>query len=117
MDVQIINGSDGRPAYAVLSWADYQALAEDAGDGALIDAARKSGGANVSDAELKRMIAGTSPITIFRERRSMTQAELAEAVGSSPAYISQLETGARNAGKKLHRAIAGVLGVEVDDLS
>ena len=57
-----------------------------------------------------------NPIKGYREHRSLTQAELAEAIGSSKAYISQLETGRRNAGRSTLRKLAKALNVDTDML-
>jgi len=63
-----------------------------------------------------QLLADANPIKIYREHRSLTQAELATAIGSSKAYISQLETGRRNAGKATVRKLAKALNVDVDML-
>lgn len=57
-----------------------------------------------------------NPIKVYREHRTLTQAELAVAIGSSKAYISQLETGRRNPGKATLRKLAKALNVDTDML-
>ncbi len=56
---------------------------------------------------------GLHPIKAVREWRALTQTELAEAVESTPAYISQIETGQRKASKKLLGKIANALTVDI----
>lgn len=51
-----------------------------------------------------------------REELGMNRYALAEAAGVSYTYISQLETGYRNASHRLQIAIASALGVGLDDL-
>lgn len=51
-----------------------------------------------------------------REELGMSRYALAEAAGVSYPFISQLETGYRNASYRLQLAIAGALGVGLDDL-
>lgn len=63
------------------------------------------------------LVAGQHPIRVFRKYRKMTQAELAEAAGTTSAYISQIENGDRDAGKKLLPKLADALGVDIEDLA
>ena len=65
---------------------------------------------------VKRMIAGESPIRIWREHRGMTAKALAEASGVSAAYLSQIETGGKPGSVKALAALAKALDVAVDDL-
>lgn len=67
-------------------------------------------------AVVKRLAAGEHPVKVFREHRRLTQAELAEAAGTTPAYLSQIETGKRGGSKKLLRSLAEALEVELADL-
>ena len=59
---------------------------------------------------------GKNPIKAYREYRSLSQVELAEAVKVSKQYISQLETGERDGSIKVLKAIAQALKVDLDDL-
>ncbi len=61
-------------------------------------------------------VPGASRVAVMRTHRGMTQAELAEAAGTSAAYISQIETGHRGCGADLRMAIARALRVDVDFL-
>ena len=65
---------------------------------------------------VKRLIAGDHPMKVYREYRGLTQAELAERVGLSKIYVSQIETGKRNGSTKTLKRIAHALGVGLDDL-
>ena len=67
-------------------------------------------------AVVKRLVAGEHPVKVFREHRSLTQAELAERAGSRAAYISQIETGKREGSKAMLRKLANALDVELADL-
>lgn len=64
----------------------------------------------------RRLISGDSPIRVFRQHRGLTQAELAISAGTSAAYISQIERGDREPGKKLLPRLAAALDVDADDL-
>ncbi|NBP62962.1 MAG: XRE family transcriptional regulator [Betaproteobacteria bacterium] len=122
MKVQTIN-RDGKPEYVVLPWAEYQALleaAEDAIDGALLDAFRQklaTGQEETIPATIVDMLlAGANPIKVWREYRGLTQDALANQAGISKAYLCQIETGKREGAIKTLRAIATALGVTVDEL-
>ena len=52
----------------------------------------------------------------FREKRGMTQADLASAVGLNPAAISLYESQSRTPNQKRMRAMANALGVGLDKL-
>lgn len=62
------------------------------------------------------ILEGAHPIKAFREYRGMTQARLAQAVGSSAVYISQIERGGRRAGRRFFAKLGKALGVEADVL-
>lgn len=118
--VQVIEGPDGKPEYAVVPWTDFQRLsqaAEDREDAALIAAARESGEETFPQAVMDRLMDGENPTKVFREYRGMKQSELAQTAGTTATYISQIETGHRFPGRKLLRAIAGALSVETMDLA
>lgn len=51
-----------------------------------------------------------------RDRIGMSRSQLAEASDLSYPYISQLETGLRKPSRNAARAIAGALGISVEDL-
>jgi DNA-binding XRE family transcriptional regulator len=54
---------------------------------------------------------GESPLKVIRQYRGMTQRELAEKVGRSVPYLSQLETRKRHGSIKVLSEIASVLEV------
>jgi DNA-binding XRE family transcriptional regulator len=121
MATQIIRGPDGRPAFAVLPWDEYRALAPDAADAALsdeelFDRAKAEGDETFPTEIADRLIAGDSPIKVFREYRSLSQAALAKAAGVHRMYISQLERGTRAGSTAMLIKLAGALGVELQDL-
>ena len=65
----------------------------------------------------KRLVAGDSPLKVFREYRGLTQAALAELTGISRLYLSQIETGRRGGSVKTLRALSKALDVELDNLA
>lgn len=116
-EVQTISGSDGRPTHAVVPWPTWTEIA----------AAIKSNEAPFRSVSLdeeifsanvaKRLAAGENPVKIYREYRHMTQAQLARLVGTTPAYVSQIESGFRRAGDDLLRLIARALDIEYGDVA
>ena len=117
--VQIIEGPDGRPAYAVLPWDEFERLSDvtdDRADAADIAAARGRAEETFPQAVADRLQAGEHPIKVFREYHNMTQAALAAAAVTTATYISQIETGHRRAGRKLLARLAEALEIETVDL-
>jgi len=63
-----------------------------------------------------RLIAGDKPVRVWRDYRGLTQQQLADKVGISKPYLSQLESGAREASVTVIKRLASALKVDVDDL-
>jgi DNA-binding XRE family transcriptional regulator len=106
-DVQIIRNDKGLPLYAVMPWRDYQRLtAADGETAGLIAAGLAARGDESYPEEIARRLArGEVPLKVIREWRGLTQAELSDTSGVDAQYISQIERGSRNAGRK----VAGIL--------
>jgi DNA-binding XRE family transcriptional regulator len=121
MRVQIIE-RDGHPEWAVIRYEDYLALLEKAElmeDIAAFDsamAAVESGEETISLKVVDSLLAGESPIRVWREYRNLTQAQLAEQTGVKQSYIAMLEASERQGTVDVLVKIARVLKVDVDDL-
>lgn len=122
MSVQILE-TDGKPAFAVLPIDEYRRLldlAEDAKDAEALHRAAKryaSGKQETIPAEVvDRLLAGESPIRVWREHRGLTAAVLAETIGVTPAHISKLETGKGEPSIGLLKRLATALDVDIDSL-
>jgi DNA-binding XRE family transcriptional regulator len=63
-----------------------------------------------------RLIARENPIKLWREHRALTASALAQQLGISRPYLSQLEAGKRQASLAVLRRLAAALGVDIDDL-
>ncbi len=59
---------------------------------------------------------GENPIKVWREYRGLTQQQLAETVGISTPYLSQIETGKRTGRTEVLTGIAKTLRVTLDDI-
>jgi DNA-binding XRE family transcriptional regulator len=120
--IQIIE-RNGKPEWAVLPYEEYlklieQAeLLEDIRDFDEIDAAIKRGEEELIPAEVVNAILdGKSPIKVWREYRGLTQQQLADMVGMSKPYLSQLETGKRTGTTEVLSTIAEALDVSLEQV-
>ena len=86
-------------------------------DEELYDRARSEGGESLPIEVADRIVAGESPIRVYRNYRGMTQQELAVAAGINPVYLSQIERGQRTGSTKTLGALARLLDVALDDLT
>lgn len=123
MKTQIIR-KDGKPEYAVIPYCDYLQLIENAemlADIRDFDSARKalaSGEEELIPAEVvDRLLDGDNPVRVWREFRSLTAVELANACGVTAAAISQIESGKRKPSVALLKKISQTLKVDLDTLS
>lgn len=99
MSVQVIM-RDGEAEYAVLPWAEYQAL---------LKAANQASAADVAEAPVA--VSRLDRLASLREAKGLSQADLARAVGISPHYLNLIETGEREPDGAILRSLARVLEV------
>ncbi|SFP19719.1 Helix-turn-helix domain-containing protein [Ectopseudomonas composti] len=104
MSVQII-ARDGEPEYAVLPWADYQALLQAAGHQPVVAVK-----AAVPTAEAQRP--GLEQLRVLREDKGLAAESLARSVGISPHYLAMIESGERQPDAAILRSLAWELGLE-----
>ena len=121
MATQIIVDEAGKPAYAVIPWPEYERVMPEAAGAALSDEAlydqAKGKEEELFPAEvLDRLLAGESPVRVYRRHRGLTQKQLATAAGINAVYLSQIETGKRAGSLRTLAAIATALEVEPGDL-
>lgn len=119
MTIQIIE-EKGKPAFAVVPYATWLKLQEalhDKADAEIVRRSLERKEEAIPAAVANRIFAGENPVKAFRDWRGMTQEELAKIVGTSSAYLSQIETGNRNAGAAMRRRLASALGVDAQDLA
>lgn len=117
--VQFIE-TDGRRAFAVVPielWNKLAALAEDLDDDALyLEAKVTDDGTRIPGEVAFAIATGTLPVKAWREHRALTQEALAERVGISKPFLSQIETGKRQFSAATLHKLAEALGVAADDL-
>ena len=103
MNVQVI-ARDGEPEYAVLPWAEYQALLQAAGRQPAAAVAAPAQRPDFDLADLRRL----------REARHLTLEQLARAVGISPHYLGLIESGEREPDQAIQRALARVFSAPAE---
>lgn len=106
MDLQIIT-RDGEPEYAVLPWAQYQALLKAAGVGA--PSTQKA--TTPSSAALTGDLPSMDQLGTLRAAKGLEVAQLARTVGISPSYLDLIESGERVPDAAIRRSLAWELGV------
>lgn len=124
--VQFITTPSGE-TLAVLPVEDYEALAaavdelDEAEEEALAAEMRQLREEDRGDAlgltEFRRILAGESPVRVWREWRGIGTRALAARLGISPGYLSDIEAGRKDGSLETLRAIAGALRVSLDDLA
>lgn len=116
--VQIIHDAQGKAAFAVVPWPDYERLRAGMDEDArLIALAAPHQHEESFPAEVvKRVVMGETALKVFREWRGLSQAELGAKAKVPAQYISQIERGVRNLGKVTARKLAGVLKVSAEAL-
>lgn len=120
--IQIIETPTG-DRMAVVPLAEYERLQEAAEmleDVSAYDAVKRA--LAVGEEELvpeeiaNRLIDGENPVRVWRDYRGLSGRALAEAVGISAAYLSQIESGQRDGSFETMQRIAEALKVSLDDL-
>lgn len=84
---------------------------------ALKRAGRDDEGCRTLASVAARMAESGSAVCAWREHRGLSQAQLAARAGISKAYLSQIETGARQGSVRALKALAGALNVPLDALA
>jgi DNA-binding XRE family transcriptional regulator len=108
IDPQIIK-LNGKPAFAVIPWNEYQKLLNNQIE------------SNESDVwfpneVVKANVRGDSLIKAWREYLNLTQAELASKAGMKQSALARLETNTANPRKSTLLKLAEAMGITVDQL-
>ena len=114
---QIIRDADGKPAFAVLPYDEYERLldaADEAAAGRAYDIYKATSPETFPDDVAGRLISGEAAVKVFREYRGLTQKQLAEAAGINQVYVSQIESGARSGSVDVMKRIADALRIDLD---
>ncbi|AIR89867.1 helix-turn-helix domain-containing protein [Pseudomonas cremoricolorata] len=108
MGIQVIS-RDGQPEYAVVPWEQYQALLKAAGQAP----AKSDEHSEEASALAPEQVAlpALSELAHLRVTKGIAPEALARNVGISPAYLAMIESGEREPGDAILRALAWHLGV------
>ncbi|MCF4998277.1 helix-turn-helix domain-containing protein [Pseudomonas syringae] len=106
MDIQIIT-REGEPEYAVLPWAQYQALLKAAGINEALAPAAPTPSATSTDP----ILPGLDQLRSLREGKGIAIEALARTVGISPSYLAMIESGERLPDAAIRRSLAWELTV------
>ena len=106
MDIQII-ARDGEPEYAVLPWAQYQALIKAAG----IKEAPSQQAPEPLATTPDPILPGLDQLRSLREGKGIAVEALARTVGISPSYLAMIESGERLPDAAIRRSLAWELTV------
>ena len=99
--------------------ADFEALvaaAEDNADRTAVAEFRRKLAAGEEEL-IPASVSGENRVRVWREHRGLTGAALAKQAGLAQAYLSQIETGAREGTVETYSKLAAALGVSLDDLA
>jgi ribosome-binding protein aMBF1 (putative translation factor) len=66
--------------------------------------------------EADRLLAGESPVRVWREKRGLSQRALAERAGVSPSYLAEIETRVKPGSAEALKRLAEGLDVSMDGL-
>jgi ribosome-binding protein aMBF1 (putative translation factor) len=66
--------------------------------------------------EMKRILDDESPVKVWREKRGLTQRELAEQASVSPSYLAEIETGKKPGSAAALRKLSRVLVIPMENL-
>ena len=120
MTVQIVEIAGEK--MAMLPVAEYERLLDlsedkvDALAAAAAEQRRKGGEEYLPAAMVDRLLAGESPLRVWRSVRGITQRDLSAAAGISHNFLSDIEAGRRRGAPNVWRKLAGALNVTVDDI-
>lgn len=119
-DLQVILDASGHPAFAVIPWQEYERLVQAADealtDEELYDRAKSTEEESFPIAVADRLLAGESPIKVYRSYRGLTQRQLATAAAIKTIDLSRIEAGQHPGSPQILAALAQALSVNVDDL-
>jgi DNA-binding Xre family transcriptional regulator len=109
-----IVGADEPAEFVMTTCEDFDEAIEDAA--AAVAYARTRGEESLPIEFVDRLLAGESPVRIWREHRRMSLAALADQAGIGKGYLSQIENGERTGTIETMKKLAGALDIELDDL-
>ena len=119
-EVQLIE-KGGKPEWAIIPYKEYQELIQvyDSFDDECLFSKgieKNKGHETVPHDLVVRLVSGENPIRVWRQYRGKTMEEVAEQIGVTQSYLSQLELSKRQASQRVLKLLAANLGVDIEDL-
>jgi transcriptional regulator with XRE-family HTH domain len=71
----------------------------------------------LTGAELRRLLDCESPVKVWREKRGLSQRELADRANISASYLAEIETGRKPGSSEALLHLSRALGVRMEDLA
>jgi DNA-binding XRE family transcriptional regulator len=118
MKTQIIERKGRR--FAVVPLKDFEQLKHDArmlDDIRAYDAAKSRKEEAFPSEVARQLVAGESPIRVFRHHRGLTQEQLARAAKIARPYLAEIEAGRKQGSVSVLKAIAAALKLDLDDIA
>jgi mRNA interferase RelE/StbE len=100
--------------------AEYDRLvaaAEDLEDLRVVEHARRNAEDSMPHALVVRLVAGESPVRLFREWRGLSGAELARRAGVNVVQLHDIESGRKRGSVDTLKKLAAALDVMLDDIA
>ena len=107
-DPQIIK-QNGKPAFAVIPWSEYQALVRN-------QVTPDESDIWFPNEVVKANVRGDSLIKAWREYFQLTQAELAKKAGMKQSALARLESSSASPRKSTLAKLADAMGISVEQL-
>jgi DNA-binding Xre family transcriptional regulator len=106
----------GGEELAILPRAEFEDMIAGATHAKAIADYRSGRDPGLSASEMRELLGAATPLAFWRRKRRLSQAALAQAVGLTQNYLSDLETGKRE-GRPAHwLKVARALDVSLEDL-
>jgi len=116
--MQIITTPNGE-RLVILPLADYEQLVDQADIAKANKVVRDIAAGDeevIPAAVVRRLVAGENKVKVWRGHRGLSGRDLAAAAGVSAPFISEIESGKKDASLAVMKKIADALKVDLDDL-
>ncbi len=113
-DARVV-GEDEAADFVMMKPDDFEEALEDVAAAAAYARTRREEFVPVSVAD--RLLAGESPLKVWREYRGMSLSALAVAASVGKGYLSQIENGERRGTVNTLKKLAAALVIDLDDLT
>lgn len=103
--IQTILDGNGQALFAILPWADYTKLVQ--------QAAKNSEETMPFELTKRVIVDGENPIRVYREYRGISQSDLAKLAGISLGFLNRVEGNYVNASRKTLARLANAMNMDI----